>query len=458
MQLLPGTKSRQCRVVSTKRPSLDPTSLLLVLAVLSFIYISPSTLILGGWRYAGGGTEFEKVHPGTYILILAFPVCFLLDQQFSRKIVSQVKGDWGVLAFFVASLATSAYAVLDKHCSATPFLETFGATILVLLAFVGISDGGITLFRRGVDLFMIVNIPIIVAEYFAHRNFIPVYEYVVGSNAAQYYSELGRPAALFGHPLLAAGFLCIYSLAILLEQFATPRFNVWRLLLAMISFLAAALTGGRTAMSTTIIILLMLPAFSIGKMIFLGSTKSAEVRSLSIMAFAALLTVPIAAQLGLFDLLLGRVQNDNGSSLARYYAIRILMDAPIAQIWTGAGADSLLVQQQTYGLIAIEISWINFILVCGLVFTIPLFLAYLAFLFYSLPRYSRSAYAISIYFLILHASSIGLWAKSTSFAASIAIALAYLGRPAAQSQALRTPRAQPRAQMMKARGYLHITR
>ena len=84
-------------------------------------------------------------------------------------------------------------------------------------------------------------------------------------------------------------------------------------------------------------------------------------------------------------------------------------------------------------LVAIEISWANFILSCGLVFTIPLFVAYLIFLFSFIPYYSsRWAILPSLFILIVTAASNGIWAKTTILSTSIAIILAFLRRPAAE--------------------------
>ena len=75
---------------------------------------------------------------------------------------------------------------------------------------------------------------------------------------------------------------------------------------------------------------------------------------------------------------------------------------------------------------AIEISWANFVLACGLVFTVPLFATYLLFLVRFLPRYCAApAILPSVLLLIVTAANNGIWAKTTVLTTSFAIILAF---------------------------------
>jgi hypothetical protein len=141
--------------------------------------------------------------------------------------------------------------------------------------------------------------------------------------------------------------------------------------------------------------------------------------------------------LGFFDTMLSRFEYDIGSANTRQIALDLMAGLPSSELWFGMSSTDLaaLVQRQAdLNLLAIEISWANFILACGLALTIPLFIAYIVFLFSFIPYYS-SPWAImpALFLLIVTAASNGIWAKTTVLSASFAIILAFLRRPASES-------------------------
>ena len=402
-------------------------------ALLSFVYVSPSILQLLHWHYDGAGGGIQNIHPGTYLLFgTLFGLC-LVRHDYFHNIAMRFLHDPGLLGFAIMSLATALYAIVVQHCSIMPFVETFGVTIVVFMMFREAPAWVGQAFRYGVDLFMVVNIAIIMAEYFLKRNLIPVFHYSPVAVQAGLPAGFDRPTGMFGLPLLAAGFLSVYAIANVIRQLKFHDASHVRAFVGGASLLAAALTGSRTAVITALVVILLLFLFASGRMVFTGHARKAEHRALFWWGVVGLVAVPLALHFGLFDLLVSRFQNDHGSSSTRDIALQIVMSMSPYDMLLGSGPDTIWVQQQIYGLIAIEISWVNFIIVCGLLFTVPLFVSYCAFLFGSLRRCCHMAYAPALFFLVVHASSIGLWAKSTSFAAEIAILLAYTGRTAVTS-------------------------
>lgn len=411
---------------------------LILAALLSFVYVSPSLLQLAHWHYDGAGGGIENIHPGTYLLSVTLFGLLLARSDYLNKIIRQFVSDPGLLGFSLTSLAAAAYAIVIQHCSIMPFVETFGMTIVTFVMFDEAPDWAKTIFRRGVDMFMIANIAIIVTEYVLKRNIVPVFHYSPVAVQATLPAAFDRPTGTFGLPLLAASFLGVYAIANVIRQLRYHEASHVRAFIGGASMLAAALTGSRTAVITALIIILLLFVSASGRIVLSGHARKAEHRALFWWGIVGLIAVPLALRFGLFDLLMSRFQDDHGSSSTRDIALQIVMSMSPYDVLLGSGPDTIWVQQQTYGLIAIEISWVNFIIVCGLLFTVPLFAGYCAFLFGSLRRHCHMAYAPALFFLVVHASSIGLWAKSTSFAAEIAILLAYTGRHVVTASGMKT--------------------
>ena len=108
----------------------------------------------------------------------------------------------------------------------------------------------------------------------------------------------------------------------------------------------------------------------------------------------------------------------------RIVALDLVWNLPAGAFWVGLPPIDLgaIVQRQ----VAIEISWANFIMACGLVFTVPLFATYLLFLVRFLPRYCGArAILASVLLLVVTAASNGVWAKTTVLTTSFAVILAF---------------------------------
>ena len=134
-------------------------------------------------------------------------------------------------------------------------------------------------------------------------------------------------------------------------------------------------------------------------------------------------------QFGIFDTMLGRFEYDIGSASTRQIAFDLASNMPSGDLWRGlsrSDIDALVQRQAELNLIAVEISWVNFVLTCGLVLTILLFATYLLFLTRFLPRYCGvSAVLPGIFLFIVTAASNGIWAKTTLLTTSFAIILAF---------------------------------
>lgn len=404
---------------------------LLAFTTVLFLWMPPSVFDLVGWGYLGGGPEYEKIHLATYLLLATALALFLLDAHFRRNTLCLCLTDWRLIFFALAVGATAVYAILFKQLSIAPFVDTFLAAILIAVIWICLPYDNLRQLRFLLDIYFATNIALLFFEYAA--------KWLVIGDLTPDSWELGqfRSRALFENQLSAATMLGVYCLANLVSTpIRLAQANIARLLLAFAAFAAIFTTGGRAALVVTATLIALYFAISVFTQLASGRFNRAGLVCCVIgMPFLAA-CVFVLLHLGFFDTMLSRFQYDIGSASTRQIAVDLIASLPTADLWFGLSRDDLaaLVQRQAdLNLLAIEISWANFILACGLALTIPLFVSYLIFLFHFIPYYSsRWAVIPSLFLLIVTAASNGIWAKTTVLSASFAIIFACLRRPEQQ--------------------------
>ena len=406
----------------------------LVLVIGLYLLLSGTTLLILRWHYVGGGSAIEKIHPATYLLFVAVFISLVFHSQFRRLFFQRILSDHLVVFFVAAIIFTAAYDILLGNASVAPFVDTFLTAALTTIVLTCVPFPAIVLIRRIIDLFFVFNIFLIFVEYILQVDFVAPYvagvirtpeEFVVlGGNF------FGRMPALFGHPLNAATLFGVYSIANLASvPMRLSTAALVRLSLALLSYLAIFPTESRASMvATTLILALYLAYFGLGTVIR-GRISPAGVSLTLIVALGVALVAMFLWEAGFFDNMLLRFQYDYGSSLSRDYALEILQSISSSALWFGLSQSELNTLQSSFGLIAIEISWVNFILVGGLVTTIPLFVTFCLFLFGSLPRYcSFGIYFVSMLILESTFASNSIWSKTTIVTCSLIVAISMLRR------------------------------
>ena len=420
----------------------------LVFSIVPYLLSSGQTLLVFRWHYVGGGSAIEKIHPATYLLFLALSISLILNSQFRRLFFYRISSDLPLVFFVAAVILTAAYTIILGGASVAPFVDTFLAAILTTIVLTCVPYPPLLLLRRIVDLFFVLNIFVIFAEMVLHTDFIAPYvagvirtpeEMAVlgGQMESGFY---GRFAALFGHPLNAAMLFGIYSIATLASMpMRISTGALVRLGLSILSYLAIFPTESRASMvATTVILALYLACFGLGTVV---RGRISPV-GLSLTLFVAIGIALVAILLwgaGYFDKMLLRFQYDYGSALSRDYALDILQSVSDYALWFGLSQSELNTIQQSFGLIAIEISWVNFILVGGLITTIPLFVTLCLFLFRSLPRYCYAGiYFVSLLILQSTFASNSIWSKTTIVTSSLIIGISILRRDDLRQRLLAT--------------------
>ncbi|HWV51997.1 VpsF family polysaccharide biosynthesis protein [Pseudorhodoplanes sp.] len=402
---------------------------LIAFATVLFLWMPPSVFELLGWAYLGGGSEFQKIHFATYLLIGTTLALFLIDGLFRRNVLYLCLTDWRLIFFALTVAAVATYAILFKQLSIAPFVDTFLAALVVVVVWICLPYDSLRQLRTLLDVFFIVNIALLFFEYAAKI-------LVIGNITPDSY-EFGqfRGRAFFEGQLAAATMLGVYCIVNLISTpIRLTSASIFRIALVLASFVAIFTTGGRTAMVVSALVILLYFAISLLSQLYSGRlNKAAIIYGVVGMPVFAICVFALL-YFGFFDTMISRFEYDIGSASTRQVALDLIAALPPSELWLGMSRDDLaaLVQrQEALNLLAIEISWANFILACGLALTIPLFVAYVVFLFSFIPYYS-SVWAIlpSLFLLIVTAASNGIWAKTTVLSASLALILAFLRRPA----------------------------
>jgi hypothetical protein len=395
-----------------------------VCSIVLYVILSGPVLPIIGWSYGGGGSELEKIHPATYLLVVMLPLTMIFDGRF-RLDAKRLILDPSFLLFIIACVTTAAYAILVKQVSAAPFVDTFLSTILVTILTLALPRRALLQLRTLLDLSILTNVLLIFLEFATHRSFI------LGANEG---FGPARWTGLLGLPLTAAQIFAVYSLTTFVSspvRLSGPGLS--RMLFSMLALVSCLLTGGRTSIAFLIGMLTLYVLFSAIRQLLAGMVNWLglvyALGGLVIMAFG----LPLLDRIGVFDILTARLEYDYGSGLARDAVVQILGNLSISQLWFGIDAGDAFALQQSYGLIAIEIAWANFILICGLIFTIPLFIAFLLFWFRLLPKHcAYSVLLVSAFTLALTFAYNSIWSKTTVLAITVAIAVSNLRRDVPQ--------------------------
>ena len=78
-----------------------------------------------------------------------------------------------LISFALAVGVTASYAILVKHVSITPFVDTFLAALLVAIGWICLPVKNLTLLRKLLDICFVVNIAILFLEYVTKSLVIP---------------------------------------------------------------------------------------------------------------------------------------------------------------------------------------------------------------------------------------------------------------------------------------------
>ncbi|MDQ8729772.1 VpsF family polysaccharide biosynthesis protein [Bradyrhizobium sp. LHD-71] len=414
------------------------------LAILATMTVSPPLLTHWKIQYvSAGGGFYEKLHPATYLVVLALCLAMLRGVNPIQELVRIGLESKAILLYLVCwgFLLVQTF-VLDR-----PFTAVIDTLLLPVLMAVAIWQLPVAARRplvRLLHLLILVNVTIGYYEYFAGHRIIPL---TVGSILV-----LGewRSTALLGHPLTASGLVGGYVLAIILKPQLCPQ-PLLRLPLVAFCLGSLMVFGGRTALVTTLVIIAGVIAFELFRVLRGGRIPLTTVIAAICVIFVGAAAVFWVLDQGVFDKMLLRFSSDKGSALARLATLDMLNHLDWNEIILGPTATRANALQSQLGLAyGVENFWIACIVQFGLVHTVLMTLALAAFFAVLLQRSTPAAYALLALIIVIAASSVSFSSKNiqlTQFVVLITLLLSRsepsTARSSVRAQPIRSVRAPP---------------
>ena len=392
------------------------------LAVLAIFTISPELLALLKVHYiTSGGHFFEKIHPATYLCVVAFLLLLLRRGDPVGELDRMVSGSKPLLVFFFAC------AMLMFQCVAlkrpfTGVIDTFVLPSLLALTLWNLPRRRRRLPTAVLHVAIWINIALAFYEYVSGHRLIPMTLgnlYVVGD---------WRSTALLGHPLSAAAVIAMYIMGLALPL-QGRRWGPW--LFAAIAVAASSLMvfGGRMALVAVVIVFAGLGLTQVGRLIC-----GARVRLPAVIAAICGLMVLAAATLvilnsGVFDKMVERFSSDNGSAHARIATLHFLSAFDWRQLLLGASPRYASAMQTMAGLdYGVENFWIASTVQYGAIQTALITVGLVCFFAEVMRRSAPAALVPMLFIVVIAAGSVSFSSKTISLAAYVTLIVLLLPR------------------------------
>jgi hypothetical protein len=395
---------------------------LMLLAVVTIFTVSAS--LLTNWKVhymTAGGGFYEKLHPATYLTLLAWLLLLMRNGDPVGEINSAFSDAKLMLIYLFCwfSLLIQMF-VLERPF--TVIIDTFLLPLLLCLVIWRLTASQRAPLVWAVHLTLLLNVVIGYYEYFSGRHLIPL---TLGDVVV-----LGewRSSALLGHPLTASGIVGGYILALVLRPALCPSAIIR---LPLIAFCLGSLMafGGRTSLVTVLSMIGLIFCFEIFRLLRGGRTSLPMVIGAMCVLFVAAAGIFAALDLGIFDKMLLRFSSDKGSTLARFATFNLLSHFDWYELVLGPNPVRVNALQSQLGLnYGIENFWISCIVQFGLVHTVLLTIGLVAFFAELLRRSNSGAYAIVLLILVIAASSVSFSSKNIQLAQFIVLVALLLPR------------------------------
>lgn len=382
-------------------------------SMLSTFVLSSSVLALFGYNFAlEGGSFLFKLHPSFYLLFLGYLSIFLY--QDGANLVSEALLKRRNFFLLIACVFCFCYQVVFLKQSMAPFIVTWLSPVLIFCLIDKFSVHQKRVIYISLLIIVSFNALMGVAEYIHGDYFIPKRYFSMETGELLDISEWGfeRAGALYGHPLAATlvsalVVVGLYAKSSMSALSSVEKICFWSSLLSLPAF------GGRTSIAVGLLII-----SCIGASKFYRALQGMHIPPLRMILFLiGLLSLPFALLImfdfGLFDSVIARLQDDNGSAESRLTAFYILFDTSFLEILFGDFNKQLFYRQLLYGTkYGIEIFWLAILLQFG-----ALVSAAMTYILFVIHRYlyeysGKYSLWISLTFLMCVSSGTGLASKT----------------------------------------------
>lgn len=393
-----------------------------VLSVILTFALSAFTLQYIGIAYlVEGGSQFQKVHPATWLAMLAVglnglragnPVTYfaIMGGRFS-----------GTAIFLVVLVFVVAYNTLVQKSPVSLYLDTFVAPALLLWLMCDLSVTSKSGLRLFIHVFMFANACLGVYELRTGFRLTP---YVVVGTQIETIVTDWRSSALLGHPLANSTTSAIYMLALLLSRNVN---NLARFGLVAVQLVAMNSFGGRAA---TLIVLVAFALLIAWRLLDIARGARFAIGSAAMTVLAVPVTVAavlISLDAGFFDQFIDRISNDGNSAKARLLMFTLFENMSLDTFLFGSNAETVMTRQFLEGFeYGIESFWIASVIAQGLLMS--LFLWGGMFLFFAdlVKATSRRTLGVLALAILIASTSLSLAGKGSMLLLVVCFAILFL--------------------------------
>ncbi len=383
-----------------------------------------SHLMMGALGLAyevSGGAAWQKIHPATYVGLLALALAAIASGDpvgFVERALRRHPG----LAIFAATWALLfAQIAFVLRTPFTAIIDTFLLPMALLVLLPAMGEGRLRRLAWALHAFMAANAILAVAEFAFGFRLTPIV-----AQGLELTSEW-RSSALLGHPLANAAATAGY-LAALLFGGGRDLPPAWRAAAFALQLPAMIVFGGRAA--TAMVALLAAGVLVWRFRAILSARIGLPAAAGAILAVTAgVAAVAGLAGFGFFDRFLSRFVEDNGSAAARLSMFELLAQIPPEQLLLGPDPDYVSTLQRLEGIaFGIESFWVAMIAQYGALVALPFFVGMLAFHHEVTRRALPGAWTCTALFLAISSTSVSQAGKSMGLAIFVATTLILLRR------------------------------
>lgn len=395
----------------------------LFIAVFALFCVSGGMLWLAGYNYDGlTGSAASKIHPSTYIIVLAFCWSLIAGGDPVSRSIHLASARPATLLMLVVTIAVIIVTILRGGAGIGGMVDTYVASCLLVFLLADADDETMATLTTMLHVVMTLNALLALAEFVTQIRLFP-YRF----DGAIFETDT-RSSALHGHPLANAMVTACYLMALL--NGARPLSPALRGTLIALQSAALVVFGGRTALLVSLVL-----GLCYGIAVLFASLRGGRI-SLVGAAIACLLAalLPVAigglAELGFFDDLATRFVSDGGSANARKEMLDLLGMFSLGDLVFGPDNELVDTLRRVNGLEwGIENPFIRMILYQGAIVTALVTVAFSLFM-YELARLGRAGgvWLPMIVWIILLNGSESI-ATKTTLPAKFAVIVLCLYRP-----------------------------
>lgn len=371
-------------------------------AVGARLLVSSYLLLELGIRYqVPGGGFLVKLHPGTYLLLLAFLALLAGERANPLGVVmGMLRARPGIALYAAATLAFLGYSGLRYGPSGAAFIiDTLLTPALAVMILDRLGQAAARRLLALLVAFIVVNSLVALGEAVTHRRLLPLV-----SEGVPLYIDPFRASALIGHPLQNS----IHTATNMFIVLAAGWRAGVRWALVTLMMLALLTFGSRAALFTTVIALALYAAMTAAELAarrrlsYLGITGGLALIGLALPVFAV---VVVEYELG--ERILRHLRWDDSAEvrLASLSAFDLITPE---QLLFGISPQSIATLLHRLNIDpnfeAIENPWVLLILQMGLVMFVPFVMALLGFV-WSIGRGAPLAAKISLAVFLIIAST-----------------------------------------------------